>query len=235
MLHHEPPPPTAAVEGDDPQAVSARYGGERGEQYWAWQRGSGARAVPSTVPFFRPHLSGRERLVDVGCGGGYLLEALPASERIGVEPNPSARAEATNRALDVRASLTEVPSGWADVAISNHALEHTLSPLAVLREARRVLRDGGRLVLLLPLDDWRTGASRNEPDLHGHLYTWTPQLLVNLLAEAGFEDVDSRVITRAIPPAAGLLRRVPPLYELAAWSFSVVARRRQTLTTATAS
>ena len=49
-----------------------------------------------------------------------------------------------------------VPSQTIDVVISNHALEHTLSPFDELVELRRVLRSGRRLeVLWLPLDDWR--------------------------------------------------------------------------------
>jgi len=125
----------------------------------------------------------------------------------------------------------ELPESGADVVISNHALEHTLDPLGDLRALRRALRPGGKLVLWLPIDDWR---AQREPadgdDRDHHLYTWTPRLLANLLREAGFELRECRVVAHAWPTNryATLHRVLPaPLFELAARAWSRLRRRRQ--------
>jgi len=47
-------------------------------------------------------------------------------------------------------ALGELPSGSYDFVLSSHMLEHTANPLLALQEWKRLLADGGALVLLLP-------------------------------------------------------------------------------------
>jgi 2-polyprenyl-6-hydroxyphenyl methylase/3-demethylubiquinone-9 3-methyltransferase len=96
------------------------------------------------------------RIVDLGCGGGLLSIPLAAdgAEVTGVDLSaPSlaaARREAARRGLrcgfveaDLRA--TPLPDGAADFVLLSDVLEHIEDPGAALREAGRLLRDGGHL------------------------------------------------------------------------------------------
>jgi SAM-dependent methyltransferase len=207
--------------------IGSHYGGARGEKYFAYQRGIGELGAELNRFKFEPHVGRSDAIVDFGCGGGGLLERLEAASKTGVEVSEPARAQARTRGLEVVGSLAELDAGSADVAISNHALEHALSPLDELRGLRRVLRPGGKLVLWLPIDDWRSQRVAR-PDPNHHLYTWTPLLLSNLLAEAGFEVAECRVVTHAWPPYTAALARLPrPLFDLLARVWAVVRRRRQ--------
>ena len=47
-------------------------------------------------------------------------------------------------------SLAGLADGGFDFVLSSHCLEHLANPLAALREWRRVTRDGGHLLLLVP-------------------------------------------------------------------------------------
>lgn len=47
-------------------------------------------------------------------------------------------------------NLVGLADGSYDFVLSSHCLEHTANPLAALREWRRVTRDGGHLLLILP-------------------------------------------------------------------------------------
>ena len=212
------------------ESVGKHYRGELGEEYFGWQ-GSGAdvnAAIESTK--FAPHVSAGDTVVDFGCGAGALLATLPIGERVGVEPNPPARRAGEARGIRVVASTRELEDAMADVVISNHALEHTLAPLDELRELLRVLKPGGRLVLWLPLDDWRTQRRPGE-DVNHHLYTWTPLLLRNLLDEAGFEVRECRVVTHAWPRFHHVLFKALPrrAFDVLARGWSVLRRRRQVM------
>jgi SAM-dependent methyltransferase len=213
----------------DGPAVGSHYRGELGARYFGWQ-GSGAELEARIeLAKFEAELGPGDRVVDFGCGGGWLLGLLPGAEHTGIEPNPSARAEGRRRGLRIVESAAELDDGSADVVVSNHALEHTLTPWSELRELARILRPGGRLLLWLPIDDWRRQRRPEPDDVNHHLYTWTPQLLSNLLAEAGFEVLECRVVAHAWPRYHRTLFRLlsRPAFDLLARGWSRLALRRQ--------
>lgn len=95
---------------------------------------------------------------DLGCGSGQLLEALAGRVRhlVGVDDS-AAMLQAAKRRLrghdgvDLRRGRLEslpLDDAELDVAFCVLVLHHVPEPLAALREAARVLRPGGRLVLL---------------------------------------------------------------------------------------
>jgi len=214
--------------------VSERYHGSEGEAYFAWQRGSGPVSAVVDVPAFQAYVGPEDAVLDFGCGSGALVAALSSGPKFGVEVNASARREASEAGVDVVASTGELAVDSIDVVISNHALEHVFDPLAELRLLRGVLKPGGRLVLRLPLDDWRAQRDPADDGNH-HLFAWTPRLIANLVREAGFRVERSEVVTHAWPPraAATLVERLPPvLFDLLARATAVVLRRRQLLVVA---
>ena len=213
--------------------MSERYQGREGEAYFAWQRGSGRVSAAVDVPVFQRYIGPGDAVLDFGCGTGALLAALESGHKVGVEVNAAARREAAEAGITVVAATSELAEESVHVVISNHALEHVLDPLAELRGLARVLRPGGRIVLQLPLDDWR---SQRDPvdDGNHHLYTWTPRLIANLLREAGFHVERAEVVSYAWPPrSAELVDRLPRrVFDLLARITAVALRRRQLLVVA---
>jgi ubiquinone/menaquinone biosynthesis C-methylase UbiE len=145
---------------------------------------------------------GAGRVLDVGCGTGYLLRALagrlPEAEVFeGVDAAPTmievARARAAEeRADDARLSFRqgvaeELPfeAGAFDLVISTTSFDHWVDQQAGLVECARVLRPGGQLVLvdqfsllLAPtLVRSRRGKAR------------TKRRAISLAAHAGFEEL----------------------------------------------
>jgi len=91
-------------------------------------------------------------LVDLGCGGGLLAPraARLGYRHVGVDLMPSGLGLARDHGVTpIRADAAKIPlaDGTADVVIAGELLEHVPDPVAVIAEAGRILRTGGRLIL----------------------------------------------------------------------------------------
>ena len=98
-----------------------------------------------------------QRVLDVGCGAGFLGAALvgrKGCDYLGIEPNEARAAEAAARGLDVRVGFFDEAAadeiGDFDVVLFSDVLEHLPDPYAALALARRVLAPGGRVILSTP-------------------------------------------------------------------------------------
>ncbi|HEV2238305.1 MAG TPA: methyltransferase domain-containing protein [Ktedonobacterales bacterium] len=122
--------------------------------------GSLASFAGTGNPFRLGALQPGERVVDVGCGAGFdsLIAARMvggAGQVIGVDMTPAMLAKAQQGAraagmgqVEFREGFAEalpVPDAWADVVISNGALNLMPDKAAALAEMARVLKPGGRL------------------------------------------------------------------------------------------
>ena len=217
-----------------PERVSAKYSDQSSARaYAAWQLAMAAPLAHANAARFQPFVRSDDIVLDFGCGGGGILQHLACGRRIGVEPNPTAREECAMLGIECYPDVVSAPAP-VDVVISNHALEHCLSPYDDLCALRHSLRPGGTLVLVLPINDWRSERRPHLPDLHHHLYTWTPQLIANLLSEVGFFVERASVLTHAWPPGFSRLHgRIPTaLWEAGCYFTSALLLRRQILTVA---
>lgn len=212
-----------------PPRAASHYQGEPGRTYFSYQEPIMAFSARFNQRTFQPSIRPQDTVVDFGCGAGELLERLDAGRKIGVEVNEPARRAAEERGVETVESAADLDDEIADVVISYHALEHTLAPYDELVQLWRSLKPGGKLVLWLPIDDWRVERElMDEPD--HHLYTWSPRLLRNLLVEAGFRVTQCRVVTYAWPPRyyEELYRLLPRrAFDLLGWVLAVALRRRQ--------
>lgn len=160
-----------------------------------------------------------ERAVDLGCGAGPTGAALAEAgcEVVAVDLDPAMLAAATSRCpalvpLRADAAATGLPDGGFDLACARHTLHHHDDPDATLREALRLLRPGGRFVLVdesaLPddLNDWYERLERTRDPDHRALRDgagWQAAL-----GAAGFVDVDVEPLVRERIDVAAWLDRV---------------------------
>ena len=148
------------------------------------------------------------RILDVGCGAGYFLRALDAGkwDRFGVETSAAASRMTENqigRGRVVTGSLvgSSFDGPGFDVVTFWSALEHTNDPRANLKKARRLLKDGGTVIVQLPNaasyqaqlfdGDWMA------LDAPRHRYHFSFQVLDRLLSETGYEVYRSTYFSKA--------------------------------------
>jgi len=133
----------------------------------AWYLGewsqSGAEA-PESVDYYLPHREFLEslcgRVLDVGGGDGTVLRHMPSIKQYAtVEPSLIwfGRDDSRNSSLSdvhllpVRGVGEHIPfrESSFDAVVSFWSFNHVVDPAAVLREMKRVLKSGGRLLLVL--------------------------------------------------------------------------------------
>lgn len=158
-------------------------------------------------PLAHADLQPGEIVLDLGCGAGIdvFLAARgvgPAGRVVGVDIAEALLSKACETALKegftiiafVHGDAEAIPfaSNWADIVISNCAINLTVDKAQVFREAHRVLRNGGRLCAVDVVTDkplprsLRNKAAEWVRCLSGAL---TRDECVHLLKQAGFVDV----------------------------------------------
>lgn len=133
-------------------------------------------------------------VVDVGCGNGtFLVEARRRGwKTLGVEPAESARKLCQEAGIDTirPADMGNIPAASADVVTLWHSLEHVHDLTGTLRECRRMLRPGGRLLIGVPNIASPLAAAYGEHwaglDMPLHLWHFTPESMDKILRLHGF-------------------------------------------------
>jgi SAM-dependent methyltransferase len=206
-------------------------------RYFDWQAPIGEFGGWANRSKFEAYVRPDARVLDFGCGGGFLLRGIACAKKVGVEPNAAAADVARRNGLEVFASADEVPDDYVDLIVSNHALEHVPEPLGALHSLRRKLRPDGTAVFVVPCES--IGYRYRPGDVNHHLYSWSPMCLGNLFTEAGFRVVESEPYIHKWPPGYRLVARLGgrALFDLAcrlygrlerSWfQVRVVARRNE--------
>ena len=176
------------------------------QRYFEWQAPIGEFGGWANLGKFAKYVSLTSRVLDFGCGGGFLLKHMACGRKIGVEVNPAAAAVARKNGVEVFGSLEEVPDEFVDVVISNNALEHAHQPLDVLRALFKKIVRGGTMVFFVPCESISRKYRKN--DINRHLYSWSPMCIRNLFEEAGFAVVESKAFIHKWPPFHRLIARV---------------------------
>ena len=154
------------------------------EKYFSWQIYVGKFGGQANKIKFDELISENQKVLDFGCGGGYLLSSYNNIERFGVEINETAIEEAKKNGTKIFKSSKDLPDNFFDTIISNHALEHCDNPFIELKELYRSLKKNGKICIVVPCDNIKY--KYNEKDPHKHLYSWSPSNLGNILYTVGF-------------------------------------------------
>jgi len=204
--------------------MSDRVSKHYDKDYFDWQSSIGEFGGWANQSKFADYISSEDAVLDFGCGGGFLLKGLKCRRKVGIEVNPSAAETARANGIEVFARTEDVPDGYVDVVISNNALEHTLQPLEELKALRRKLRNGGRIVFVVPCESISRGYKPD--DINHHLYSWSPMCVGNLFTEAGFEVLESRPYIHKWPPKHRVIARVGGrrLFEIACRIYGRIER-----------
>lgn len=151
-------------------------------------------------------------LIDVGCGQGRLLKLLASRARraVGVDIDPDARRFARAELLLAglpnctlrKGDMHSLPFGDAefDTVILDDVLDSSERPVEAINEAKRLLRPGGRILVLASV------GSRDASDVAGTLAAWSRATHLRLSTPRSIPTRSPHwilaVLTRAEPATA---------------------------------
>ncbi len=155
-------------------------------------------------------LSGREVVLEIGCGNGELTQVLAQRSRFVAVVDTSAAALENNRAacqargyanvdfLEGDARRLPIESASFDVVYVHMLLHHVVSAQQVLAEARRVLKPGGCLVVteIMPSDVPAQQRIQNAIEVlknPTHIGVISMEEVISMMQQAGLQVVDRRV------------------------------------------
>jgi len=188
--------------------------------------------------FFSRYVKAEDTVVDIGAGYCEFINNIGAARKIAVDLNPDVRRFA---GPDVRVinesctSISQLDSDSVDVVFMSNFLEHLPNKDLVLetfRESRRILKSGGRVIVLQPNIRYLPGEYWDYFDHHTPL---TERSLVEGLQLAGLTP--TTVIAKFLPyttksrlPQApwlvSLYLKVPLAWRLLGKQAFVVAEKR---------
>ena len=150
-----------------------------------------------------------ERVLDLGCGAGRFVAALQAAgaDAIGVDLAEGAieRARRNVPGADFGTTTETIPDSSVDLVWCSEVIEHVPDTAALLSEARRVLKTGGRILVTTPAHDLARRVAiallRWEPHfdpLGQHVRFYSRRSLARVFHTFAFEDVE-------VQPSRGML------------------------------
>lgn len=271
-VQRAPAPPAPASPATAAPATAPPHTGEGSEAFYAAFWGGGFWSTPEPNPDeraradrilalvdqFAPRTAQPLRILDVGCGRGWLTNLLAARGNVlGVDPVQAGVDRAHElfpalefRAVDTTRLVAEGLGATFDVAVSSEVIEHVPSEAkpAFLRSIRDLLAPGGLAVLTTPRGELRAWCARHGGAQQPIEHWLTEAELAGLARDAGFEVVAAdRVFVPYYPHSVGAkiasakafraLLRVFPIAALRAWQrrqgiYQVIALRRPSRETA---
>ena len=125
------------------------------KNYFKWQSQIGEFGGKANLIKFKNLFKSGQKILDFGCGGGYLLKNIKEAntELYGVEVNNEAKIISEAKGIKVFSNSSLLPSDHFDLIISNHALEHTDNPLLELKNLHKSLKKDGQICIVVPLDN----------------------------------------------------------------------------------
>ena len=169
----------------------SNYENQKPEDLWK-------ESVPEArkrVARFQNLFTKNTRIMEIGCASGFFIyEVRPQVKSVtGVELTKAYVQYAISKGLDVRESLDEISAESCDLIFMFHVLEHIHDPIEFLKDVKKKLSPGGKLIIEVPnVNDILVSTYKIDKHLDfyweiAHNYYFSKETLGRVLEKAGYQ------------------------------------------------
>jgi FkbM family methyltransferase len=118
--------------------------------YFEWQKNIALFNLDKNVKKFAEEineLKPSSKVLDFGCGGGYILNTFSNIKKYGVEINEDAL-NVSKKKFIVKKNIDKFRDNFFDLIISYNALDHTDNPNLILNKMYKKLKKNGKVVII---------------------------------------------------------------------------------------
>ena len=181
---------------------------DHGQEDYGWNSACAQDDHEYTLPAILSLLpAGKLRILDAGCGNGYIASQLAAlgHDVIGVDVSTDgielARKAHPGVRFEVRSVYDELHDLATDVdlVIASEVIEHLYYPQRFLTNVHKLIGTGGSLILTTPYHGYLKNLALSMFDAWdkhhtvawegGHIKFFSQATLIDMLIECGFQDV----------------------------------------------
>lgn len=141
-----------------------------------------------------------KRVLDIGCGAGQNLRYF-SPQSVGITYADDNTLAHVKKQYNLNFKKFNIDEPWPedlgkfDAVFSADCIIHLCSPFKMLLEARRVLKDNGVMIIMIP----QSSLFFKKDEFVGHFYTFNKKTLIHSIKHAGFN----------IEKSFGYIRRLP--------------------------
>jgi len=155
--------------------------------------------LPDAALYFewiKKYINPDSECLELGCASGYFLETIrPHIKKVsGIETHTLLKKYCQDLGIRMFDSLTECPYNSFDIVFMFFLLEHIGDPVKYLREVKRVLKDGGKIIIVVPNVDDALFRLYDAPGFRAfyftpaHQFYYSKATLADLIQKAGFSQ-----------------------------------------------
>ncbi len=160
------------------------------EKTYQWVKRISLKQKRKTMNSYFPN---KGKVLDIGAGTGDFLAFMKRGgwSVFGAEPNSRAATLAKAKGIDLDEDTSEFEDNTFDVITMWHVLEHVYDPKHQIEELRRLVAEGGKILVGVP--NYRSHDAEIYKefwaayDVPRHLYHFSKRSLILLFGEAGFQ------------------------------------------------
>ncbi len=183
----------------DDKGVSILYEGSSETNVTPGEEANVKRTMAGYYRMAAPYVPSRERILDVGCDIGLLLQAAKEDgfrELYGIEPVPEARRQSAGipgaHISDIFFETSDYPEGYFDFISFVHVVDHLYNPRIALKKAFNNLKPGGVVLAVVHnVRSWLYFLLRERFPIFNlyHHFFFDKKTLAALFAAEGYEVI----------------------------------------------